>query len=132
MAGRRNRTGWRGMVRVLEGVKREGSDEPYFTRVAPGVLKKDERNWPAVVWIRTGGETVAALEGSQHNTEVLLAFFGGSFVAAEDAREKGLAALEQANLLAGPPDPPYDEYDDELEDGEDEGAFVVMQEVLVR
>ena len=135
MAGRRDRAGWRGMVRALTEARGEDG-APCFARVAPGVLRRDERAWPAVVWVRTGGEVVAELEGESYRTTVLLSFLAPTFLEAETAREKGLAALEQANLLVAPPEPPYDEYEDELDDGEgaseDGGCFAVMQEVMLR
>ena len=128
MADRRPRTDWGRMVQALEELD-------YFARVAPAVLRPDERDWPAVVWLRTGGVVIPTFEGEGVRTSVLLAFIAGSFVDAEAAREKGIAALEQKRLLAAPPDPPFDEYEDELEGVDSEscsGSFVCMQEVVLR
>ena len=139
MAG--NRSGWRGMVRALKGVERDG--EPYFRRVAPVVLRANERDWPSVVWARDGGAPVSSFEGQSLRPTVMLTFLAGTFLEAEAARETGLAALEREHLLAAPPDPPYDLFEEDLAAGvgteddnggafADQGCFAVVQEVVLR
>ena len=66
---------------------------------------------PAITWARDGGTTQPLMEeGTIERPVVLVTVYHGDFLEAARIRERLLAALLDAGVLAVPPDPPSDDF----------------------